>query len=233
MDPSRHPHLESMHSAMHNLTLHHSSGKVVAGPLLRYIGTDYQKHTYLASCLLVSTHRHAPSLDITLRSASSPHHHDHHPTFRLTGEPLDTFGQEYTFWRYEIELPLTPSPQIATYHSPVGTFTFHLPSLHQSMRFMFYSCNGFSDIPQEMKDKFGEKEAPLWQDVLDRHEVMPFHVLLGGGDQLYQDRLLKEDFMKPWRDEKDPKKRVAMTLTQAMRDGFEHFYFWNYVINFG
>jgi hypothetical protein len=160
---------------------------------------------------------------------------------------LDVFGEGYTFWRYAIELPLTHEPQIATYTSdtfavtpaiaqhqqqPPG-FDFHLPSLQQSMRFMFYSCNGFSDIPQEMKDKFGEKEAPLWQDVLDRHQIMPFHVLLGGGDQLYQDRLLKEDFMKPWRDEKDPKKRVAMTLTKAMRDGFEHFYFWNYVINFG
>ncbi|CAO3608060.1 unnamed protein product [Cunninghamella echinulata] len=101
------------------------------------------------------------------------------------------------------------------------------------MRFMFYSCNGFSDIPQEVKNKFGEKEAPLWQDVLDRHEVVPFHVLLGGGDQLYQDRLMKEDFMKPWRDEKDATKRIQMKLSNDMKAGFEHFYFWNYVINFG
>ncbi|ORZ10749.1 hypothetical protein BCR42DRAFT_421942 [Absidia repens] len=243
----------------HRPHLHRSSqGEVVAGPLLRYIGTNYQTNTYIGSCLLVSTHKHAPNLEITLRpssaAASSSSKHSHHflrghsNTYRLVGEALDVFGQGYTFWRYSIELPLTNEPQIASYTSdtfPVtaaiaqqttdgaSSFEFHLPSLQQSMRFMFYSCNGFSDIPQEMKDKFGEKEAPLWQDVLDRHDVVPFHVLLGGGDQLYQDRLLKEDFMKPWRDEKDPKKRVGMTLTQAMRDGFEHFYFWNYVINFG
>jgi hypothetical protein len=98
---------------------------------------------------------------------------------------------------------------------------------------MFYSCNGFSDIPQEVKNKFGEKTAPLWQDVLDRHKVMPFHVFLGGGDQLYQDRLIKDEFMKPWVAEKDPAKRLAMKLSQEMRDGFESFYFNNYCINFG
>ncbi|KAI8084645.1 uncharacterized protein BX664DRAFT_337477 [Halteromyces radiatus] len=261
-------HFDNMRSTLQNLSLHghrphfhrSSQGELVAGPLLRYIGTNYEKNTYIASCLLVSTHKHAPPLEITLRPASASeekthshfsHHfrHSNQQTYRLYGEALDVFRQEYTFWRYGIELPLMNEPQIATYSSECFTtntaiaqhatnsesasFEFHLPSLQQSMRFMFYSCNGFSDIPQEMKDKFGEKEAPLWQDVLDRHEVLPFHVFLGGGDQLYQDRLLKDDFMKPWRDEKDPKKRVAMTLTQSMRDGFEHFYFWNYVINFG
>lgn len=257
---------DNVRSAFQNFSLDHrphlhrsstSKGEIIAGPLLRYIGTNYERNTYIGSCLVVSTHKRAPSIEVTVRPASatpgsSKHHHFRRNlnttrTYRLAGEPLDVFGEGYTFWRYAIELPLTHEPQIATYTSdtfavtpaiaqhqqqPSG-FDFHLPSLQQSMRFMFYSCNGFSDIPQEMKDKFGEKEAPLWQDVLDRHQIMPFHVLLGGGDQLYQDRLLKEDFMKPWRDEKDPKKRVGMTLTKAMRDGFEHFYFWNYVINFG
>ncbi|KAI8343960.1 hypothetical protein BC941DRAFT_341994 [Chlamydoabsidia padenii] len=234
----QHPHLQQVQSTLHNLSLHHS-GKIVVGPLLRYIGTDYQKQVYIGSCLVVSSHRRAPSLEITLRPATThlhhhPFHRHHQQTYQPTGEALDVFGQEYTFWRYCIELPLSNEAQIASYQvSDNNKFEFHLPSIHESMRFMFHSCNGFSDIPQEMKDKFGEKEAPLWQDVLDRHQVIPFHVLLGGGDQLYQDRLIKEDFMKPWRDEKDPKKRVAMTLTQSMRDGFEHFYFWNYVQNFG
>lgn len=92
------------------------------------------------------------------------------------------------------------------------------------MRWVFYSCNGFSDISQELKDRFGEKTAPLWADILDRHEIMPLHILLGGGDQLYQDRMLKEEFMKPWLEEKDPKTRLAMHLPPAMRvssDGYK------------
>jgi hypothetical protein len=98
---------------------------------------------------------------------------------------------------------------------------------------MFYSCGGFSNFPQTIKDRYNEKGAPLWQDILDRHEVMPFHVMLGGGDQLYQDSLIFDDFMKPWVAEKNPKKRLAMKLSQAMKDGFEYFFFWNYVKSFG
>ncbi|ORX52305.1 hypothetical protein DM01DRAFT_1336688 [Hesseltinella vesiculosa] len=252
-------HQLSLHDATARLHRSSSQGDIVAGPLLRYVDIHPHRQTYIGSCLIVSNHKRAPDFEITVRPASVASHPSitrqhrgiHANTYHIRGEPLETFRNEYTFWRYRFELPLAHEPQVASYTSDSFStsasvaalaqdngggnhfFEFHLPSRQESMRFMFYSCNGFSDIPQEMKDKFGQKEAPLWQDVLDRHDVMPFHVLLGGGDQLYQDRLLHDDFMKPWRDEKDPKKRVAMTLPAAMRDGFEHFYFWNYVINFG
>ncbi|KAG0177072.1 hypothetical protein DFQ29_005293 [Apophysomyces sp. BC1021] len=208
----------------------HQPSEVVCGPLLRYIDIDYNASVWRGSALIVSNDRHPPTFQVHLTAPSGKTH-----TVNSQGERLDVFRHEYYFWRYELRLPLLGEPQVATYSSNavVTPFTFHLPAITESMRFMFYSCNGFSDIPQEIKDKFGEKTAPLWQDVLDRHDVMPFHVLLGGGDQLYQDRLIKEDFMKPWNEEKDPKKRLQMQLPHAMRDGFEHFYFWNYVKNFG
>lgn len=218
----------SPHPAPHSVP---SDGNVVCGPLLRYIETDYRTRTYRGSVLIVSDHRQPPSLQVVLRTPSGKSH----TVIPPPAECLDTFRNQYNFWRYELRLPLVEEQQTATYSSPClgRSYTFYVPAIYQSMRFMFHSCNGFSDIPQETKDKFGEKEAPLWQDVLDRHEVMPFHVLLGGGDQLYQDRLIHEDFMKPWNDEKDPKKRVAMTLPKEMKDGLEHFYFYNYVKNFG
>ncbi|ORY94613.1 hypothetical protein BCR43DRAFT_442511 [Syncephalastrum racemosum] len=218
------PHLHRPH--------HHQQGpaEVVCGPLLKYINVDFRSRTYRGSALIVSSHTTAPSFEVVLKSPSGQ-------TQRITarGEPLDVYRQTYTFWRYELRLPLIEEPQTATYTSDAldKSYVFHLPGFYQSMRFMFHSCNGFSDIPQETKDKFGEKTAPLWADVLDRHEVMPFHVLLGGGDQLYQDRLLKEDFMKPWNEEKDPKKRISMKLGQEMKEGFTTFFFWNYVKNFG
>lgn len=214
---------------------HHGSqaqgpAEVVCGPLLKYIDVDFRSRIYRGSALIVSSHTTAPSFEVVLKSPSGQ-------SQRITvrGEPLDVYRQTYTFWRYDLRLPLIEEPQTATYTSDAldKSYVFHLPGFYQSMRFMFHSCNGFSDIPQETKDKFGEKTAPLWADVLDRHEVMPFHVLLGGGDQLYQDRLLKEDFMKPWNEEKDPKKRIAMKLGQEMKEGFTTFFFWNYVKNFG
>ncbi|KAG1466101.1 hypothetical protein G6F56_004755 [Rhizopus delemar] len=214
---------------------HHNqpAGEVVCGPLLRYIGINYATREWQGSILVVSTDEEAPPVDIQLSEPVTQAHHYVKPI----AEKLDTF-QKYHFWRYDVRLPMTEHDQVATYstslqHWASPQFQFHLPSFYNSMRFMFYSCNGFSDIPQEIKDKFGEKEAPLWQDVLDRHQVMPFHVMLGGGDQLYQDRLIKEDFMKPWVEEKNPSKRLAMEMSQDMKDGFEDFFFWNYCKNFG
>lgn len=50
------------------------------------------------------------------------------------------------------------------------------------MRTMFYSCNVFS---LAMDPKLFP--AQMWEDVLRNHKDRPFHVMLGGGDQLYCD----------------------------------------------
>jgi hypothetical protein len=227
--------LSTQITAMGNLSLENKPVQVVCGPLLRYMETDYHNRIWRGSCLIVLNLYKPPSLTLLLRSDCSNKEHIIEPT---QVETIDIFRNEYYFWRYELLLPLTNEPQTVSYTSDCfprnqQQYQFHIPAIQDSMRFMFYSCSGFSDIPQEIKNRFGEKTAPLWQDVLDRHQVMPFHVMLGGGDQLYQDRLIHEDFMKPWVTEKDPKKRLAMKLPQAMKDGLEHFYFWNYVKNFG
>ena len=210
-------------------------GEVVCGPLLRYIDIDYTRRVWRGSILVVSTDNHAPPIEIHLKDKNSNQVSN---VVKPPSERLDTYRGKYHFWRYDVRLILTDGPQVATYSTPhqnwaAPSFDLHLPSFYESFRFMFYSCNGFSDVPQEVKDKFGEKTAPLWQDVLDRHEVLPFHVLLGGGDQLYQDRLIKEEFMTPWVEEKDPTKRLAMKLSPKMIEGFEEFYFSNYCKNFG
>lgn len=210
-------------------------GEVVCGPLLRYIDIDYSTRVWRGSILVVSSDNHAPPIEIHLTSNNSGQVNN---VVKPPAERLDTFRGKYHFWRYDVRIVLQDVGQTATYSTPLNnwaapSFSLALPAYHESMRFMFYSCNGFSDVPQEVKDKFGEKTAPLWQDVLDRHEVLPFHVLLGGGDQLYQDRLIKEDFMTPWVEEKDPAKRLAMKLSPKMIEGFEEFYFSNYCKNFG
>ncbi|KAG2209010.1 hypothetical protein INT46_000780 [Mucor plumbeus] len=220
-------------TAMEDLSIKDKPIQMICGPLLRYMEIDYHNRVWRGSCLIVINSFRPPSLTLLLRSNKTNREQIIYPD---SVETIDIFRNEYYFWRYELLLPLLEEPQTVSYTSDSFTtkqFQFHLPAIQDSMRFMFYSCSGFSDIPQVVKDKFGEKEAPLWQDVLDRHQVMPFHVMLGGGDQLYQDRLIHEDFMKPWIAERMPARRLAMKLPQSMRDGFEHFYFWNYVQNFG
>jgi hypothetical protein len=223
-------HVQS-HLGLHS---NDTPGEVVCGPLLRYIDINYSTREWRGSILVVSTDHAAPPIEIQVTELST------NRTVHLQPRPekLDTYRHKYHFWRYDVRIQLTDQAQVVNYSTPLKnwaqpSFQLHLPAYFESMRFMFYSCNGFSDIPQEVKDKFGEKEAPLWADMLDRHDVLPFHVLLGGGDQLYQDRLIKEEFMKPWVDEKDPTKRLAMKLSPAMKDGFEEFYFSNYCKNFG
>lgn len=208
--------------------------KVICGPLLRYIEIDYERRSWRGSCMLVLNSKEAPSLPLLLIANKSQTQIMMSPA---KVECIDVYRHEYYFWRYELMLPLLCEPQTVQYSSdclPSKVFDFHLPAIQDSMRFMFYSCAGFSNVPRSLKEKYKEKGAPLWQDVLDRHNSdMPFHVMLGGGDQLYQDSLIFHDFMKPWVAEKNPKKRLAMKLGQDMKDGFEEFFFWNYISNFG
>ncbi|EIE79748.1 hypothetical protein RO3G_04453 [Rhizopus delemar RA 99-880] len=219
------------HISSHFPHIHHHDqpGEIICGPLLRYAGINYVTQQWQGSILIVSTHLDAPPVNFQLIESVT----QRKEWIKLRVEKLGSFRGMYHFWRYDVRLPMSEYEQLATYSLMDGTcFEFHLPLFYKSMRFMFYSCNGFSDVPQEIRNKFGEKKAPLWQDVLDRHKVMPFHVMLGGGDQLYQDRMTKEDFMKTWIQEKNPSKRLAMRMTQEMKDGFENFYFWNYIKSF-
>jgi hypothetical protein len=239
------PHLRDVR----NQVLGHLQGtpsEVICGPLLRYIDTDYRSRHWRGSCLIVTNgSRTPPHLRLELTptescSTSSENNNNNKENVVVVesrAECLDNFRRQYYFWRYEIWLPLLTKPQHVRYSSPIlppkPYYDFYLPAIHESMRFMFYSCNGFSLISQDIKDSFGYLDHPLWQDVLDRHYSTPFHVMIGGGDQLYQDKIINEDFMEPWKKEKNPAKRLCMTLTQDMVQGMESFYFENYVENFG
>ncbi|KIO06426.1 hypothetical protein M404DRAFT_999082 [Pisolithus tinctorius Marx 270] len=58
------------------------------------------------------------------------------------------------------------------------------------MRWATYSCNGFSAgvNPDDFRGPgFRSGYDPMWVDLLQQHSQKPFHVLVGGGDQLYCD----------------------------------------------
>jgi hypothetical protein len=51
-------------------------------------------------------------------------------------------------------------------------------------------CNGFSFYanPDEFRGPgFHSAYDPVWVDLLGKHAEQPFHLLVGGGDQLYCD----------------------------------------------
>ncbi len=52
---------------------------------------------------------------------------------------------------------------------------------------MAHSCNGFSggvDTDAFKSDKFESGFDPVWSDVLEKHEMIGYHAMVGGGDQV-------------------------------------------------
>ncbi|BFZ62122.1 hypothetical protein YB2330_003201 [Saitoella coloradoensis] len=114
--------------------------------------------------------------------------------------------------------------------------TFWVAGSEEEMRIAFHSCNGFSSAINP-KD-FGGPD-PLWKDLYRKHEKMPFHVLLGGGDQIYCDGISRASpLFGEWLSmsaggSDSMEKKIAARWTEEMRVEVETYYLWHYVEWFG
>ncbi|KAF9891997.1 hypothetical protein FE257_002961 [Aspergillus nanangensis] len=105
---------------------------------------------------------------------------------RLYADP----GRDVTFWKFNIEVELGPTQQRVAYRINQGpALGFWVPAKGQSMNIMFQTCNGFSQGVDA--NKFCGPD-PLWRDIINEHQTRPFHVMLGGGDQIFNDRVTTE-----------------------------------------
>ena len=142
------------------------------------------------------------------------------------------------FWRFDLELELQESEARWEYLIPdliypsgassrtSSTQSFVVPGAFESMRIMFHSCNGFS----VGTDEEAWSGPALWNDVLRVHEKKPFHVMIGGGDQIYNDGVRVGDGpLFPWTQISSPKKRRDYEFDEHLREGCDVFYFNNYV----
>ena len=93
---------------------------------------------------------------------------------------------------------------------------------------------------------------PLWVDLLAKHAEQPFHVLVGGGDQLYCDgcvaplhlslcvslksefccRVAREPELQEWMNHPNRKEKMHYSVTQDMSDAIDRFYFNHYCKSF-
>ncbi|APA09770.1 hypothetical protein sscle_05g045400 [Sclerotinia sclerotiorum 1980 UF-70] len=137
----------------------------------------------------------------------------------------------FTFWRFNIEVELRSKQQRIAYRINRGPATgFWVPARGQSMNIMFHSCNGFT-MDVHPNDFSGPD--PLWRDVLNTHQTQPFHVMLGGGDQLYNDHMMERTTLfKEWLNIKNPLRKEALPFTPEMQDEMEHFYLDSYCMWF-
>ena len=94
------------------------------------------------------------------------------------------------------------------------------------MNIMFHSCNGFS-LPVD-PDMFSGPD-PLWRDVLNTHQTRPFHVMIGGGDQIYNDAVMEQTTLfQEWLTMKNPIRKHNAPFTPEMQQELEEFYLERY-----
>ena len=142
-----------------------------------------------------------------------------------------------TFWQFSIDLPLGKKEaeweytvKNVRYSSSLerdssSTYRFFVPAAQESMRIMFHSCNGFS----VGTDEEAWSGPVLWNDVLRRHRDKPIHVMIGGGDQIYNDGVRVTGPLKLWTDIANPVKRRDYAFPESLRADCDDFYFNNYV----
>ncbi|KAF7896042.1 hypothetical protein EAF00_006057 [Botryotinia globosa] len=139
-----------------------------------------------------------------------------------------------TFWRFHIQVPMLQEELRCEYTIPGLTFaeggktdrqTFFVPAVTESMRIMFHSCNGFS----VGTDEDAYSGACLWRDVARQHEEAPFHVMLGGGDQIYNDGIRVNGPLRPWTDIGNPIKRREYPFPEQLRRDCDDYYVKNYI----
>lgn len=130
-----------------------------------------------------------------------------------------------TAHRFQFKLPLKAGPSSASYQVDAETFDVALPG-KRSPRMAYGSCNGFSD-PKYMKRV--DRKNRLWEQMREKHEQSPYHILLLGGDQVYADPIWEAvPSIKQW-NQLDDAGAYAAPFTATMQDEVERFYFDLYV----
>ncbi|KAK0730465.1 hypothetical protein B0H67DRAFT_652421 [Lasiosphaeris hirsuta] len=143
-----------------------------------------------------------------------------------------------TFWRFDLNVIMGRSETRWEYALPGLRFlhkskprvnSFWVPAATESMRIMFYSCNGFS----VGTDEEAWSGAALWNDVMRRHQESPFHVMLGGGDQIYNDAIRVSGPLREWTSISNPKKRREFAFPERLREDCDDWYLQNYISWYG
>ncbi|KIX95584.1 uncharacterized protein Z520_08704 [Fonsecaea multimorphosa CBS 102226] len=212
---------------------------VLCGPLLNYQRMSYEGSSdvfWHGSVLLVTKPNiNTPNLELkTLGALESGAKSKSLPSHLVRGLKLYS-DPDKTFWRFTLKVPLVEAEarwqysisnmQFLTNVTKEPSREFVVPSTTQSMRIMFHSCNGFSVGTDE---DFWSGPA-LWHDVLRTHKQRPFHVMIGGGDQIYNDSVRVKGPLKEWTDIANPQKRRDYLFNEDLRDRCDKYYFENYI----
>lgn len=216
----------------------------MCGPMLRYDTVNIETHTWLGFCCIVtadsgSTYQPVPLLQMRWTpSFDAPKFLE--PSLVPTSPPEDIYQDvqadrihvyhgstdSYTFWRFRLCIPMGGRESKIYYSINHGAeIAFYIPAIGQNFRWVGHSCNGFS---AGVDAKSFNGPDPVWNDLLSRHKALPFHALIGGGDQLYCDAIAKEPELGDWLTEKDQVKKKQAVMTTSMATALDRFFFSHY-----
>ncbi|ORX96752.1 hypothetical protein BCR34DRAFT_607526 [Clohesyomyces aquaticus] len=137
----------------------------------------------------------------------------------------------FTFWRFNLEVELGSAQARIAYRINRGpAIGFWVPAQGETMNIMFHSCNGFS-MTVDSKEFCGPD--PMWRDVLNNHQTRPFHVMIGGGDQIYNDAAMRETTLfRAWTESRNPLQKHSTPFSSEMQNELEQFYLDRYAMWF-
>ncbi|KAL2405874.1 hypothetical protein ABEF95_003105 [Exophiala dermatitidis] len=146
---------------------------------------------------------------------------------RLYADP----DRDVTFWRFNLEVELGENQQHIGYRINRGASVgFWVPARGETMNIMFHSCNGFS---LSVNPNNFSGPDPMWRDVLNTHQTRPFHVMIGGGDQIYNDRVaIESPLFGEWTRMRNPAHKHHAPFTTEMKEELESFYLNRYAMWF-
>lgn len=206
------------------------------GPILKLVGTlEDNAKNYRATILLVTKVESNDAVQPKITYQIGPAVDEGSKPSLTVGEfPGTNFFTEngFQFWRFNVDLTLVDYEQKIKYFINdcyKQSYQFFVPSLEQSMNVISYSCNGFSlgCDPKEYK-------SSLWFDVLQKHAKQHYHVMLGGGDQIYSDSIkLHSKNLQKWFSERNPMKKRMMKVDDETIREFENYYLNHYMAWFG
>ncbi|KAI6103548.1 hypothetical protein F5141DRAFT_1189861 [Pisolithus sp. B1] len=160
-------------------------------------------------------------------------------TQRVIGQEIYIYsgrGGTFTFWRFPIRIQLGANELCIKYSINGGIqLSFYVPAFRQNMRWATYSCNGFSAgvNPDDFRGPgFKSGYDPMWVDLLQKHSQEPFHVLVGGGDQLYCDSVTREPELQDWVHAQNGPSKLAHPVTPEIAECLDRFLFNHYCASF-
>eukprot|EP00698_Gefionella_okellyi_P000725 TRINITY_DN10651_c0_g1_i1.p1 TRINITY_DN10651_c0_g1~~TRINITY_DN10651_c0_g1_i1.p1 ORF type:complete len:928 (-),score=191.17 TRINITY_DN10651_c0_g1_i1:25-2808(-) len=142
------------------------------GPLLRFAEHDIANSTWNVTALFFAQVDEPPTLDTILP---------------FKGPALVDRYENWSFWRFNIAFPMADMQALYRLSAKIGDFAREfsctVPARNQAPTIMYFSCNRGNEY---------HKKPLLWPKMLEQHQHDPYHLILGGGDQVYCDRVFEQ-----------------------------------------